>query len=128
MTSFVSKLIGGKSEEDVEKDERVPNAPWYSYRLGQPSPRVGRRARLYNVLRQNKQRIRHARRQARAIERLTEPEAVRRVREWEAEQGESALGHLIDRGDYTPQDVIDSKGIPLIDIADKLGLLEEQKS
>lgn len=105
--------------------ERVPNAPWYSHRYGPPSPRVARRRRIFDVIRADRKREQNTRQRVRVAGRIAEIEAVRRVREWEATNGESALGRLIDDGAYTAQDVAESRGIPIFDVADKLGLLTE---
>lgn len=124
--SFLSALMGGKSvAEATETTEREPTKAPHLWNAKPISARRHRRIRIADMLSDDKKRERARRRQARAIQTITEAEAVRRVRLWEAESGRLAVAELLSRGEITIDDVRDSKGIPIFDVADRLGLLVE---
>lgn len=115
--------------EDVEvpvvemKQKSGDNAPWWSYRARSSSRRAMRRQKRRDTKSITKKYYRDIEMAEREMNRVSEVEAVRRVREWELENG-SALEHLfafekIKREQY-------DKGVEIFEIASLLGLLEDE--
>lgn len=112
----------GKSKDDVEEKAERRTDPWFAYRNRPVSARMIRRARRAEMVRTTKRY--HAKRNLAEMDfnRISEAEAVRRLREWEVNFGFAPIPVLINMG------LVDRKttSIDSMKAADLLGLLEEK--
>lgn len=124
--AFLNKLNGKEQEAQAEESKRR-NDPWHAYRSRPITARMVRRAKRAEMVRITRKYHANIAKAELDFNRITETEAVRRVREWEAENG-SALRAPAVRLKVAMAELSGARrtGLETIEVADLLGLLEDE--